>query len=56
MWGDRAYIATMHPGVALALADWLDHLAPYVEHGGIYGSDGVECALAAARAILGETP
>ena len=27
MKSDRAYIATMHPGVGLALADWLDRIA-----------------------------
>jgi hypothetical protein len=50
---DAAYVATMHPGVAIALADWLDMYAVYVGNGGIYG---LAPALAVARAILGETP
>lgn len=31
---DIAYIATMHPGVGLALADWLDDAATWAEETG----------------------
>ena len=42
---DAAYIATMHPGVALALADWLDETARWVPI--------MEEPLAVAEAVLG---
>lgn len=46
---DLEYIATMHPGVGLALADWLD-----AEAGGLSGPDTVSThALVVARQILG---
>lgn len=47
------HVASWHPSVALAVADWLDHEASYV-------GEGLECdgttsrALAVARAYLGE--
>lgn len=45
------FIATMHPGVALALADWLDDAAIYVEE----AADGFdEHALNVADQILGD--
>lgn len=43
---DARYIATMHPGVAVALARWLDAEA-------VWGAKGY--ALNVARAVLGET-
>lgn len=43
------YIATMHPGVALALADWLDDTATEVASGATYSQD----ALRLADLILG---
>ena len=46
---DMDYIATMHPGVALALADWLDDTAGEVESYATWS----EHALAVADAILG---
>jgi hypothetical protein len=45
---DAAYIATMHPGVGHALADWLDNEASIM-------GDHL-AALVVARAVLGETP
>ena len=45
-----AYIATMHPGVGLALADWLDRVA---EHSGRYAGVLVDDALRLADLILG---
>lgn len=56
---DAAYIALMHPGVGLPIADWLDATAKEMTN-----ADGTEyahseyaswtAALAVARAILGE--
>lgn len=43
------YIATVHPGVALALADWLDDTATEVASGATYSQD----ALRLADLILG---
>jgi hypothetical protein len=43
-----AYIATMHPGVGHALADWLDNEASIM-------GDHL-AALTVARAVLGEQP
>jgi hypothetical protein len=55
---DATFIATMHPGVALALADWLDVMAAFVQSGndvpGMRGR-GLTEALALADAILGTT-
>lgn len=48
-----SYIATTHPGVGLALADWLDWTLTY-----IYGTDPIpdeHPALTVARAVFGET-
>lgn len=47
--GDAAFIALMHPGVGLALADWLNSAAGDAEQ---IGPD--PHALAVARALLGE--
>ena len=52
-----AHIAALHPGVALALADWLDTVAVYAE--AVYAESegyppGPSHALAVARAYLGE--
>ena len=66
---DAAYVATMHPGVALALADWLEREAALsiafdqivTRHTAAGFTVETEQssfpqALATARAILGETP
>ena len=56
---DAPYIATMHPGVGLALADWLlieaHHIASHEcqAHCPPDGCDEVRAALTVARAILG---
>jgi hypothetical protein len=47
---DAEYVATMHPGVARALADWLDRTVTDDEYGEVTGFDE---ALAVARACLG---
>jgi len=49
---DAEYVASMHPLVALAVADWLDAEAASIE---IYESADADKALAVARAYLGET-
>lgn len=49
--GDLQYIAAMHPGVGLALADWLSSAADDAQQ---IGAD--PHALAVARQILGTTP
>jgi len=47
------HIASMHPGVALAVADWLDRFAdPFY----CYGPAEFGHALAVARAYLAEVP
>jgi hypothetical protein len=46
---DAEYITSMHPGVALALADWLDRTVTDDEYGEVTGFDE---ALAVARACL----
>ena len=46
--GDMGYIASWHPAVALAVADWLDNAAR------LWPYDG-QPALAVARAYLGES-
>ncbi|MFB8242019.1 hypothetical protein ACFC58_36340 [Kitasatospora purpeofusca] len=54
---NAAWIALMHPGVGLALADWLAHEAAYQLHLDETGQDGAEDsthALAVARAVLGQ--
>lgn len=63
---DMAYIALVHPPVALALADWLDEtaaeIASYAENfaEGVERTDDItavdESALKVARAILREQP
>lgn len=55
---DRDYIATMHPGVGLALADWLDEEADMLSDWdpaiGPYCESGPSIAL--ARLIVGGQP
>jgi hypothetical protein len=57
VWADAAYISAVHPGVGLALADWLDHHAAMSNRlqslvdGAPDGRD--HPALAVARAING---
>ena len=48
-----AYIAMMHPPLALALADWLDAAARDEEGGAGRGGQGDRYPLAVADAILG---
>ena len=54
---DAAFIATMHPGVGLALADWLDWTFDQGHSGDMDDNGCDECrpALAVARLILGES-
>lgn len=47
---NEAYIASMHPAVALAVADWLDRFADLLY---CYGPAEFDHALAIARAFLG---
>jgi hypothetical protein len=56
------YIATMHPGTGVALAEWLEHVAAMAErtHSLFADSDSPDefvspYALALARQILGES-
>ena len=51
---DAALIATMHPGVALALADWLAAEADFwtVDYEGADGEDVLRSALAVSDLIL----
>lgn len=49
---DAAYVASMQPVVALAVADWLDRFGDRTY---CYGPAEFDCALAIARAYLGET-
>jgi hypothetical protein len=49
---EAPYIAMMHPGVGLALADWLDATAPAEGSSGNLPGEW-EAALAVARLILG---
>jgi hypothetical protein len=60
---DGAYIALMHPPVALALADWLEATAESVEANDAYDGfdlhmidDTYHGALTTARAVLREGP
>jgi hypothetical protein len=48
------YVASMHPGVALAIADWLDEVA--ADRHAALPAWAEAAALAAARAYLGEVP
>lgn len=56
----EAYIATMHPGVALALAGWLDGEAGFMDRLGEHTSDPSvltpTASLAVADAVLGGEP
>ncbi len=65
-WVEATYIAMMHPGVALALADWLDDEAAAFENrrpglsavSGLFGlvpEDTIKKPLAVAESILGRT-
>jgi hypothetical protein len=53
VWADAGYIATMHPGVGAALADWLDSWTgiDLYEAGSL--PEDARHALAVARAING---
>lgn len=56
---DREHIASWHPAVALAVADWLEDTALGIESAfapSLYEQSrpNVQCALAVARAYLGE--
>lgn len=51
---DAAYIALMHPPVALALADWLEVQAEYVEEAQPGTAGPQHHAFAVARTILRE--
>ncbi|SES03935.1 ead/Ea22-like family protein [Streptomyces qinglanensis] len=59
VWADAAYIAAMHPGIGLALADWLEHAAQQeaytLAEWGHRGGGGPH-ALAVARTINQEQP
>jgi hypothetical protein len=48
---DAAHVASWHPAVALAVADWLDHVHANVS---TYNARNHEHAFAVARAYLGE--
>lgn len=53
--GDAEYIATMHPGIGLALADWLDLAAGTAEFAEQWNLPNTNRhPLAVARAVLGE--
>jgi hypothetical protein len=47
------YVASMHPGVALAVADWLDEVTADPRAGSAWMDPA---ALKVARAYLGEVP
>lgn len=49
---DAEHIASWHPAVALAVADWLERTAYLREYGDV-GTSNWEHALAVARAYLG---
>lgn len=51
---DAAHIASWHPAVALAVADWLEVVAGYGEPQPGHGTRNFDAALVAARAYLGE--
>lgn len=48
------HIASWHPGVALAVADWLDTVITTTERFPVTGSGTIHAALRIARAYLGE--
>ena len=50
---DTEFIAAMHPGVALALADWLAQAAIHVKGGSLSGHPMSDRAIAVARLING---
>lgn len=49
---DAEYIASWHPAVALAVADWLEDTASLIDDTQGYGADA--CAEAVARTYLNE--
>lgn len=51
--GDMTYVASWHPAVALAVADWLHLVAGLLEQGFDENAE-TRAALAVARAYLGE--
>ena len=51
---DAEHIASWHPAVALAVADWLDYTAALIGVAGGRSSPYHEHAIAVARAYLGE--
>lgn len=51
---DAAHIASWHPAVALAVADWLDMSAASYEHSWTGSHAFVQHALTVARAYLGD--
>lgn len=53
---DASHIALWHPGVALAVAEWLDYTADHIEavYVGQPLSRATHHAIATARALLGE--
>lgn len=53
---DISYIATMHPGVGLALADVLEHLAIDRENGDVDGHTWDHGLLPLVRLIVGDRP
>lgn len=55
---NSTHIASWHPAVALAVADWLDELAGYWEDSARFGIEASarHPALTVARTYLGETP
>lgn len=50
---DAALIRTMHPGVALALADWLDACGDFMADYPAYRHDGEDYAARVADLIVG---
>ena len=50
---NAAHIASWHPAVALAVADWLDACAEFIESNPGFTWDGEDHALNIARAYLG---
>jgi len=53
--GNAAHIASWHPTVALAVADWLDRVIRDADDDN-YEPQEFDSALSVARAYLGETP
>jgi hypothetical protein len=53
---DAEYIAGMHPGVALTLADWLEAAADRADGNPFGAKDLINAALAVARTYLESAP